>query len=109
MNVSKLLTAEGALTVRGALTAQGAANFENDLIVLIDKFAFVIECKSGSITDSAKRGAPERFKKTLKELIIEPSEQAQRFINYLKSHRSIHHFRTKRGEKNIIDNQNIEY
>ncbi|MDD5703587.1 MAG: hypothetical protein PHU23_16260 [Dehalococcoidales bacterium] len=44
-------------------------NFENDLIILIDSFAIIVEAKSGKISDPARRGAPDRLAKTLKELI----------------------------------------
>ena len=56
--------------------------YENDLIVLIDSFAIVVEEKSGIISDPAKRGAPERLFKTLKHLMEEPSEQALRFVKF---------------------------
>src|SRR6185369_13512224 len=83
--------------------------YENDLTVLIDSFAIVVEAKSGSVSDPAKRGAPDRLFETLRDLIEEPSEQALRLIEYFKSNKKVHHFQTKRGVMNVIDNTNAKY
>ena len=84
-------------------------SYENDLAVVIDTFALIVEAKSGAVTPLAKRGAPNKLFKTLKKLIEEPSEQAHRFIAYLKQNRDIHKFRNKRKEENIIDSTKINY
>ena len=84
-------------------------NYENDLLVVIDTFALVVEAKSGKVTPPAKRGAPNRLFETLKELIEEPSEQANRFIDYLRNNPGINTFTTRRGESNIIDSSGIKY
>ncbi len=83
--------------------------YENDLIVLIEEFAIVVECKSGTVSPPAKRGAPDRLFKTMKELVVEPSEQAIRFQNYLKQNPKLHKFKTKSGKDNNINNTNIKY
>lgn len=82
--------------------------YENDLLVLIDSFAIVVEAKSGIMSKSAKRGAPERLTKTIKELIEEPSEQALRFIEYLKANRGELSLPTKTGS-NKINTAHINY
>ncbi|MDV7187721.1 hypothetical protein R3X25_10550 [Lutibacter sp. TH_r2] len=83
--------------------------YENDLIVLVDEFAIIVECKSGTISPPAKRGAPKRLFKTMKELVVEPSEQAIRFQNFLKQNPKLHKFKTKSGKENIIDSSKIKY
>jgi hypothetical protein len=83
--------------------------FENDLTILIKDFAIIIECKSGTISSPAKRGAPDRLFKTMKELVVEPSEQAIRFQNYLKSNPKLHTLKTKSGSVNQIDSSKIKY
>ena len=83
--------------------------YENDLIVLIDSFAIVVEEKSGVISDPAKRGAPERLFKTLKHLMEEPSEQALRFVKFLETNKKEHTFSTRKGTSNAINNENIKY
>ncbi|MDB5124078.1 MAG: hypothetical protein JWP94_2207 [Mucilaginibacter sp.] len=84
-------------------------DYENDLVLLISDFAIIIEAKSGTITPPARRGATDRLAKTLKELVVDPSEQAIRFQNYLKSNQQLHHFKTKRGVINEIDSSKIKY
>ena len=83
--------------------------FENDITILIEDFAIIIECKSGTISPPAKRGAPDRLFKTMKELVVEPSEQAIRFQEYLKANPRLHNLETKSGIKNKIDSSKIKY
>ncbi len=83
--------------------------YENDLIVLIEEFAIIIECKSGTISPPAKRGAPDRLFKTMKELVVEPSEQAIRFQNFLKENPKLHKLKTKSGTVNNIDSSIIKF
>lgn len=83
--------------------------YENDLTITIADFAVIVEAKSGALTPQAKRGAPKRLFETLKELIVEPSEQAIRFENYLKDSPIIHEFKTKKGTVNKIDASKIKY
>ena len=52
--------------------------YENDLVIFIDTYIIIIEAKSGKITDSALRGAPDRLKKKIDELLIAPNKQSQR-------------------------------
>ena len=96
---------------RGSLWRDPATGveYENDLLVVIDSFALVLEAKSASVSDPARRGAPERLAETLQELIEAPSDQAHRFINYLESHKQTHTFNTKRGVTNVIDSAVIKY
>jgi len=84
-------------------------DFENDLVILIEEFAVIVECKSGTVSPPARRGATDRLFKTLQELVVEPSEQAIRFVNYLKQHNGAHEFQTKSGEINNIDTTKIKY
>ena len=84
-------------------------NGENDLTVVVDCVAIVVEAKSGLITPSARRGGPARFRQTVKELIEEPAGQAFGFIRLLKSQPGAHNFTTRRGEINKIDSSAIRY
>ena len=58
--------------------------YETDLIAFIDSFALVIECKSGKITPSALRGAPDRLRRHIQELLIDPNLQSLRLKNRLE-------------------------
>lgn len=63
--------------------------YETDLIAFIDSFALLIECKSGKVTPPASRGAPDRLRKHIQELLIDPNLQSSRFkqrLEFLSSH-----------------------
>lgn len=100
-----------ALVYRGSQWAdkQTGKIYENDLTVFLDSFALVIESKSGTVSDPARRGAPKRLFETLKALIEEPSEQAHRFISHLKQNHGALSYATKHGTVNVIDASNIKY
>lgn len=83
--------------------------FENDLLVVQGPFAIIAECKSGLPTPAAKRGAPERLFKTLQSLVEEPSEQALRFIEFLKRDGSAVTLSNKNGKKISLDKSGIKY
>ena len=82
---------------------------ENDITVVVDCVAIVVEAKSGFISPPARRGGTARFQHTVKDLIEEPAEQAFRFIRLLKSQPDPHSFNTRRGELNNIDSRTIRY
>ncbi|MDB5128339.1 hypothetical protein [Mucilaginibacter sp.] len=83
--------------------------YENDLLVIMDSFALVVESKSGQVSPPAKRAAPDRLLKTLQELIEDPSEQALRFISYLRDHPESLELDTKKGPKNKFDAGKLKY
>jgi hypothetical protein len=100
-----------ASVLRGSqwIDKQTGQGYENDLTVVLDNFALVIEAKSGGISNPARRGAPKRLFETLKGLIEEPSDQALRFIKHLEQNQEEHLFKTKRGIINNIDSRKIKY
>ncbi|ANH81185.1 hypothetical protein A8C56_09500 [Niabella ginsenosidivorans] len=83
--------------------------YENDLLVIVDKFALVVEAKAGLVSAPAKRGAPERLFKTLQELIEEPSEQALRFIEFLKDNPAELSLKVKKGPNNKFNASSLKY
>jgi len=89
--------------------AASGRQYENDLTVVIDSFALVVECKAGRVTDPAKRGAPLRFKRTLEDLILEPANQTKRFIEYLMANRGLSVLRATGGGENRIDSTKVKY
>ena len=58
--------------------------YETDLIAFIDSFALLIECKSGKVTPPALRGAPNRLRKHIQELLIDPNLQSLRLKRRLE-------------------------
>lgn len=67
--------------------SEGGAQKEVELdgLVLFDRYAFLIEGKSGELSFSARRGGPLRLVDDLKELVAEPHRQALRAKAYISS------------------------
>ncbi len=82
---------------------------ENDLLVVVDTFAIVVEDKARLISPTVRRGAPLDLYETLRKLIEEPSEQALEFIEYLKGKEQKFTLQNKQGEKITIDPRKINY
>jgi len=83
--------------------------YENDLLIIIEKFALVVEAKAGQVSSPAKRGAPDRLFRTLQELIEEPSEQALRFIDFLKDNPSELSLKVSKGPNNKFNAASLKY
>ena len=69
--------------------AEDGKTYETDLIAFIDSFALVIECKSGKVTPPALRGALDRLRRHIRELLIDPNLQSLRLkkrLEFLSSH-----------------------
>jgi hypothetical protein len=97
-----------AETFRGSQWKNEATkkNGENDLLVLLDSVALVIEEKSGAINPVAKRGG-DSIKQEIQQLITEAGEQANVFARLLQDDRKVHEFQTKAGIVNKVDTTNI--
>lgn len=93
---------------RGSKFVIGKEEFENDILVLVDNYAMIIEAKAASVTDSAKR-AGNTVQRYVNELYITPAEQAERFQKYLETNRGILNFETKRGVVNTVDTTGIKH
>ena len=82
-------------------------DFENDLLVLIDSYIILIEAKSGRISETAQRGADKRLQRVIKDLVVDPTVQSERFAKYLREHPGVHRFPNKRGGINEIDTSEV--
>ena len=56
---------------------------------MIDSYAIVFEAKSGKISNSARQGSKKRIKRDSDNLILGSSNQANRFIAFLKENNDI--------------------
>ncbi len=72
-------------TISGIKWKENGVEYETDLITFIDSYAIIVEAKSGKITDYALRGASERLKKHIKEILIEPNIQSKRLKEKLEN------------------------
>lgn len=59
--------------------------YETDLITFIDSHAIIVEAKSQKISRPALRGAPDRIKKHLEEILINPGLQSSRLEEKLNT------------------------
>lgn len=57
---------------------KGPDEYENDLMIRVDSHLILVEAKSHSISWSALRGAPDRARKHVKEMLLAPSIQSLR-------------------------------
>ena len=95
---------------RGSMWEDGAGGAgENDLTMVLGSVAIVVEAKSGSLTPPAQRGAPKRLVDTVRQLIVEPADQAYRFIRVLKGVEGPQSFVTKSKAENIVDVSEVRY
>jgi len=56
-----------------------------DALVLFDRYAFFVEAKGGEFSVAARRGAPARLLRDLKDLVAEPHSQAKRALQFVSS------------------------
>lgn len=85
---------------QSALTGK---NGENDILVIVDAVALVIECKSGRFTDKARRGHPQRLKKDIQELMNDAATQTHDFVQFLREATGPVELATVRGAVNRFD------
>lgn len=57
---------------------EGPDEYENDLMVRVDSHLILVEAKSHAVSWSALRGAPDRARRHVKEMLLDPSTQSLR-------------------------------
>ncbi len=62
----------------GAKWCWQGTGYETDILVVLDRTVLIIECKSASLSPQGLRGAPDRARKHVKELVAEPAAQSAR-------------------------------
>jgi hypothetical protein len=86
--------------------SQSNRELENDILVLIDTHAIILECKSGRIKEAARRGG-RSLEESLKKLIQEPTEQGYRFEQFLRTQQGVVHLQDNKGKTEEIDGSAI--
>jgi len=69
--------------VRNIKWRADGTEYETDLLAKIDSYALVVEAKSGAISWPALRGAPDRLKRHIQDILAHPSQQSKRFTDKL--------------------------
>ncbi len=59
----------------------GPDEYENDLMVRVDSHLILVEAKSHAVSWPALRGAPDRARRHVKEMLLDPSTQSLRLAN----------------------------
>lgn len=75
--------------------------YENDIVLLIDRWLLLVEAKSGQVTDSARRGSYDRLKREIKKLMVDPSDQSRRLTELLTTERRLHKLQCREGACDI--------
>jgi hypothetical protein len=57
--------------------------YENDVVATVGNYVFLFEAKSGRISGAARRGGEKSLANNIREIFIEPGEQAARLQSYL--------------------------
>lgn len=66
----------------------GDQQFETDLVVVVGRTLLLVEAKSHRLTPQALRGAPDRLKRHLGDLVLDPSLQSERLAKLVDAARS---------------------
>lgn len=74
----------GCELVRGFRWTEGDRRYESDLALRYDATILLVESKSGGVSWSALRGAPQRMVRQIQDLIVDPSDQSARLAERLK-------------------------
>ena len=73
---------------------------ETDALMILDSIAIIVEAKSGAVSTHSKRGAPDRLKSEIRELLESPALQSQRLLAAMEEHRT--------GESELIFSEHVD-
>jgi len=65
------------------------AIFEADIIIDVDKYLILVECKSANLSEPAKFGYQKRLDKDISEIVHEAHAQCKRAFDYISSDESV--------------------
>lgn len=86
-----------------------ADEWENDLLVVLDAYVIVVEAKAGRMAERARRGDVVSLRQEITQLLVRPSEQSSRFVDYLTRHPQVHRFATRQGTENVVDTRAVRH
>lgn len=76
--------------------------FELDGLLLFDRYVLLLEAKAGGVSDASRRGGTMALEADLKDLVRDPSRQAERARNFILADNAPT-FKTKNGQTVVID------
>ena len=79
----------GSVLPRGAIKPEAkwswqGTGYETDVLVVLDRTVLIVECKSASLSPQGLRGAPERARRHVRELVAEPAVQSARLARVIE-------------------------
>ncbi|PHX47906.1 hypothetical protein AO393_26215 [Pseudomonas syringae pv. syringae] len=77
----------GARLQTGVKWTVGADRYETDVLLIIDRTVVIVEAKSAALSVPGLRGAPDRVKRHVQELIVEPALQSERLAQVIDAAR----------------------
>ncbi|MVT63582.1 hypothetical protein GPL21_00440 [Bradyrhizobium pachyrhizi] len=83
----------GAMIMPAAKWTWGG-DFETDVLAVLDRTVLIAECKSASLTPQGLRGAPERVRRHVVDLIADPAIQSSRLESVIT--------RARGGDQNAL-------
>lgn len=66
----------------------GPDRYETDVLLILDRTVLIVEAKSAALSAQGLRGAPDRVKRHVQELLIEPAVQSQRLAQVIDAARA---------------------
>ena len=75
----------GAIITPAAKWRVGPEQFETDLLVTLDRTVIIAEAKSNHLTPQGLRGAPDRVKRHVSDMVLYPSQQSARLATLITS------------------------
>jgi hypothetical protein len=76
--------------------------FELDGLLLFDRYVLLLEAKAGGVSDASRRGGTKALEADLKDLVRDPSRQAERARKFILAD-DAPTFKTKDGDTVVID------
>jgi len=67
----------------GVKWAVGVDRYETDVLLILDRTVLIVEAKSGALSVQGLRGAPDRVKRHVQELLVEPAVQSDRLAQVI--------------------------
>lgn len=81
--------------------------YENDLFAMLAEALIVVESKSHRVPAPVRRGAPSRMRESVREMLLQPSEQSHRFAQYMEDVRGVRPMIREDGSNFSINSSQI--
>lgn len=77
----------GAKVLRNVVWSWEGVSYETDIVAVFDRVVLIVEAKSGALTPSGLRGAPDSVRRHVRSLLVKPAEQSARLRDIITAAR----------------------